>query len=136
MTREDLRRVIARRYGVTPDCPWPDEPAIEVFRHAENRKWFALIMEVPRQKLGLSGTGILTVVNVKCDPVTGGVLQKEGGIFPAYHMNKTHWITVALDGSVAAQTIEMLVDLSFTSTALRKKKGAQSSTRGKASAAD
>ena len=94
-------------------------PNNEVFRHSNNRKWFALIMDVPREKLGLSGTELLDVVNLKCDPILTGSLRREVGIFPAYHMNKANWITVALDGSVPDDTIRMLLDMSFETTAVK-----------------
>ena len=43
-------------------------------------------------------------------------LRGENGIFPAYHMNKASWITAALDGSVPAETIELLLDVSYELT--------------------
>ena len=73
-------------------------------------------MEVPRDKLGLAGTEKLDIVNFKCDPILIASLRGEPGIFPAYHMNKASWITVALDGSVQAETIELLLDVSYALT--------------------
>lgn len=125
MTREELQMFILKQYGIMADFPWADEPDFAVLRHAENKKWFALVMAVPKEKLGLPGGGNLLVVNLKCDPLLIGTLLRDEGIFPAYHMNKTHWITVALDGSAADETIKMLVDLSFSLTAPRKKSGKQ-----------
>ena len=49
MTKEELFAYIEREYGVTPDYPWLDSPEGAVFRHADNRKWFALSMPVPRR---------------------------------------------------------------------------------------
>ncbi len=45
-------------------------------------------MDVPKNKLGLAGSDVIDVVNLKCDPILIGSLRKEPGIFPAYHMNK------------------------------------------------
>lgn len=87
-----------------------------MFRHANNRKWFALMMEVPRDKLGLAGAEKLDIVNFKCDPILIASLRGEPGIFPAYHMNKSSWITAALDGSVSTETIELLLDVSYELT--------------------
>ena len=102
MNREELEAYIQNHYATLPDYPWADTPRAAVFRHAGNRKWFALVMEVPRDKLGLAGTEKLDIVNVKCDPILIASLRGEPGIFPAYHMNKTSWITAALEGSVPA----------------------------------
>ena len=116
MNREELEVYILNYYATQPDYPWADTPRAAVFRHAGNRKWFALVMEVPRDKLGLAGTEKLDIVNFKCDPILIASLRGETGIFPAYHMNKASWITAALDGSVPAETIELLLDVSYELT--------------------
>ena len=75
-------------------------------------------------KLGLQGEELLDVVNFKCDPLLIGFLRDEVGFFPAYHMSKDGWITVALGGSVPDEKIKMLLDMSCQATAskIRKKK--------------
>lgn len=78
-------------------------------------------MDVPKSKLGLDGDEILDVVNFKCDRILIDSLTAEPGFFPAYHMNKENWITVALDGSVSDEKILMLLDISFELTASNKK---------------
>ena len=54
-------------------------------------------MDIPKNKLGLQGEEMLEVVDFKCDPILIGTLREEPGFFPAYHMSKDSWITVALD---------------------------------------
>ena len=124
MNRAELKQFIVENYNTEADYPWLKSPNYEVFRHSNNQKWFALIMDVPKGKLGLHGSEPLDVVNFKCDPILIGSLRDEPGIFPAYHMNKEQWITVALDGSVSDDKIKMLLDLSYQATApkARKKK--------------
>ena len=123
MTRDELQRYIFDHYSTEPDYPWPGAPNHAVFRHGGNRKWFALVMEVPRSRLGLPGAEPLDIVNFKCDPILISSLRGEAGIFPAYHMNKASWITVALDGSVPGEKLKMLLDLSYelTATKIRKR---------------
>lgn len=116
MNREELESYILNHYSTEADYPWADTPRAAVFRHVGNRKWFALVMEVPRDKLGLPGTEKLDIVNFKCDPILISSLRGEPGVFPAYHMNKASWITAALDGSVPAETIELLLDVSYELT--------------------
>ncbi len=122
MNRDDLEQFINENYNAESDYPWLKYPNYEVFRHSNNRKWFALIMDIPKNKLGLPGTDIIDVVNFKCDPLLIGSLLKEAGFFPAYHMNKESWITVALDKSVNNDTIKMLLDMSYVATALKTHK--------------
>ena len=73
-------------------------------------------MDLPRQKLGIRGDEIIDVLNIKCDPILIGGLRNEKGFFPAYHMNKTYWITVALDGTVEDDKVKWLLDLSYDLT--------------------
>ncbi len=124
MHREELEKYIKDNYSSEPDYPWIKYPDYEVFRHTSNKKWFALIMEVPKDKLGLPTNDSLSVVNFKCDPILIGSLLGKDGYFPAYHMSKTSWITAALDGTVLDDEIKMLLDMSFEATApkIRKKK--------------
>lgn len=122
MNRDELEQFINENYNAESDYPWLKYPNYEVFRHSNNRKWFALIMDIPKNKLGLPETDIIDVVNFKCDPLLIGSLLKEAGFFPAYHMNKESWITVALDKSVNDDTIKMLLDMSYDATALKTHK--------------
>lgn len=125
MNRQQLKKYIYDEYGVEPDTPWISDQTSEVYRHGNNKKWFALIMDVPKCKLGLGGLVDVEAVNLKCDPVFSASIRDNRGIFPAYHMNKSKWITVILDGTVEDDMIKMLVDISYdlTSSATRKKKG-------------
>ena len=125
MRRNELEAFIMETYNAEADYPWRKSPNHAVFRHCSNRKWFALIMDVPKNKLGLQGEGLLDVVNLKCDPILIGSLRGEPGFLPAYHMSKDNWITVALDGSAPDDKIKMLLDVSYQATApkVRKKRG-------------
>ena len=124
MNKRELAAYIQDYYGIKPDYPWMTHLNHAVFRHPGNRKWFALMMDVPRNKLGLSGSDVLDVVNLKCQSQYLDALLEEKGFFPGYHMNKAHWVTVALDGSVEEYKIKMILDMSYNATApkIRKKK--------------
>ncbi len=122
MNKVELETYIAETYHAQKDYPWIKYPNYVVFRHPNNQKWFALVMDIPKVKLGLQGDGLLDVVNLKCDPILIGSLRSEPGFFPAYHMNKESWITVALDGSVPDDRIKMLLDMSFEATAVKRKR--------------
>lgn len=114
---------IKKKYGVSPEYPWRKYDENAVFRHQDNNKWFALVMEVGRDKLGLSGGESVGVINLKIDdPYFHDVLIQEDGILPAYHMNKFHWISVLLDGTVPQERVCDLIDMSFAATASAKKK--------------
>ena len=116
MTRSELNDYIESVYSTSPEYLWQKYPSIAVYRHSSNRKWFALAAEIPKEKLGIPEGGLLDIVNFKCDPVMIGSLLSEPGFFPAYHMSKSSWITVALDGTVPDDTIRFLLDLSYDLT--------------------
>ena len=107
---------IRETYGAEPEYLWPDSPNAFIFRHAKNRKWFGVVMEVERSKLGLAGSGKLWLLDVKTGPLLGGSYLGQPGIVRAWHMNKSHWLGVLLDGTAPAETVRELVDLSFTLT--------------------
>ena len=120
--RDRIFAYIKKKYKATPEYPWGEDDGA-VLRHSDNRKWFALVMRVGRGKLGLAGDGQVDVVNLKiADRMFKDVLMQDKGILPAYHMNKEHWITVLLDGTVEEEQICSLIDLSFVATASKKKK--------------
>lgn len=121
MNRLELKKYITETCGVEPDCPWIKNPNFEVYRHSNNKKWFALIMDIPRNRIGLRGMDIIDVVNLKCDPLLLGSVRTESGIFPAYHMNKENWITAALDGTASDEVIKMLLDVSYELTVAKIK---------------
>ena len=78
-------------------------------------------MNVSRAKLGLPGEGSADLMNMKCGPLLGGSFAGKKGILPAWHMNKTHWIGVLLDGTAAEEDIKELLDLSFSLTAKKER---------------
>lgn len=113
MNREELIRRIERRHGVSPEYLWPEtNPDAAVFRCADNGKWFGLLMRVRGEKIGLSGDGAARyrdLLVLKNDPDVIGLLLGKNGYYPAYHMNKQHWISVELGGLVADREVCDLV---------------------------
>ena len=116
MTRQELAAYLTDTCGCTGEYLFVRYPNFQVFRHTGNQKWFAVLMDIPRKNLGLEGDGQTQVVNLKCDTRLIGSFRMEPGIFPGWHMNKAHWLTVALDGTVEAEQIKFLVDMSYELT--------------------
>ncbi len=120
MTREQLKAHIEEVYGVQAEQPWKDDPTDEVFRRPDSRKWFGLIMQIPERYVR-QGDKIITALNVKCEPFMVAGLVRDEGIYPAYHMNKTHWITVDL-ASVPDEKIKVLIDVSYNLVAPKRRR--------------
>ncbi len=114
MKREELLQWALENYGTEAEYPWEDFDGA-VLRNGGG-KWYAVLLRVERKKLGLPGTGSIDIVNVKGVPSENEVLWQEPGIRPAYHMNKKHWLTLFLDGSVSDKVLCNLLDLSYRLT--------------------
>ena len=116
MTRLELATYLTDTYSTTGEYLFARYPNFQVFRHNGKKKWFAVLMDIPSKNLGLEGEGEISVVNLKCDARLIGSFRMEPGIFPGWHMNKAHWLSVALDGSVEDEKIRFLVDMSYELT--------------------
>ena len=121
MTKEEFLRHNLEKYGISPDYPFDNDFETAVYRHRDNRKWFGIVINVKKSKLGLSGDGTIDVVNIKCHRDVIDSMWQEVGIFPAYHMNRSHWLSLALDGSADDDTIRWLVGMSFELTSAKGK---------------
>ena len=113
-----LKRVIdyvKKEYNVSPEYLWEDTPNTFVFKHPGS-KWFGIVMDISYKKVGINSNDIVYVMNVKVPTEEVDSLVKESGIVPAYHMNKKHWISILLDGSLNIKKIKELIDISFELT--------------------
>ena len=121
--KDSVFEYIKKKYKTSPEYLWKRYPEYAVFRHADNNKWFALQAAVPGEKLGIDRNEPVQIINVKVDDIFfRDMLINQEGIIPAYHMNKQHWITVLLDGSVKQEQVFDLIDASYMATASAKKK--------------
>ena len=113
MNRQNVIEYIKVEFGVSEEHLWMSYPDYIVFRNGRNKKWFAIVMDVEKQKLGLDGTDRVDVINLKCDPMLIGSLRLNNGYLPAYHMSKDKWISVLLDGTVPENEIKDLIHFSY-----------------------
>ena len=102
---------------------WPDKyPDYVTLKHPVNHKWFGLVAVVPGRFIGLDDVERVDILNVKADPMLVLGLVKQEGYHPAYHMNKEHWITVRLDGSVPFDQVAGLLDASYSLVAPKRRR--------------
>ena len=123
MDRQTVYEYIKKKYKTVPEYPWRKYPGYAVFRHTDNNKWFALQAGISGDKVGVPDAEYVDVINLKVDDMFfRDLIIQEDGIMPAYHMNKMHWISVLLDGTVPEEKVFDLIDMSFLATASAKKK--------------
>ncbi len=122
MDKDELIKYVSEEYDISPEYLWESTPDAFVFRRKNNRKWFAVAMEISKNKLGLDSGEKVYILDVKCDPLMLGSYLEQEGFFRAYHMNKEKWLTVLLDGSVNREDIISVLALSYELADNKKKK--------------
>ncbi|MCD8354897.1 MAG: MmcQ/YjbR family DNA-binding protein [Clostridiales bacterium] len=121
MDRQAIFQYVKQQYGTEPEYLWMKYPSYAVLRRQDNQKWYGIVMDVPREKLGLPGTDVVDILDVKCEPMLADLLRQSPGFFPGYHMNKKTWLSILLDGTVSDERIFDLLDASFQATANKRK---------------
>lgn len=100
MNIETLREYCISKKGVTESFPFDEN---------------TLVFKVMNKMFALTNIEGDLSVNLKCDPEKAIALREEyDAVLPGYHMNKKHWNTVKIDGSIPAGLIEAWIDDSYT----------------------
>ena len=120
MTKQSFLSYSLNTYGTSPDYPFDEDFETTVLRHGENRKWYALVMRVSRRKFGFDSDEVIDVVNLKLPVEMFGSFGVADGVYPAYHMNKLHWISVLLPDA-PDDVVQFLVNVSFEATKDKRK---------------
>ena len=105
---------VQEKYGNQLEYLWEKSPDTAVLRHEGNQKWYAILMRIPWDKLGKGRDGQVEAVNLKHDQVADLLSHK--GIYPAFHMNKRYWISLALDDSLSDDEVLDLLEISWNLT--------------------
>ena len=111
------KRIMAQvqeKYGNQLEYLWEKSSDTAVLRHEGNQKWYAVLMRISWDKLEKGREGLVEAVNLKHDQVVDLLSQK--GIYPAFHMNKRYWISVAFDGTLSDSAILELIERSWNLT--------------------
>ena len=111
-TREEAVRFCSAMPDSYMDKPFRD-PNWVVARHKKNKKVFAWIYEKDD----------LIWINVKCDPAWLEFWRNTyQSVIPGYHLNKEHWNSIILDGTVPASEIERMIGESYDLTRPKSKR--------------
>lgn len=99
MNLEAFRKHCLSKKGVTEEFPFGEE---------------TLVYKVMGKMFALTDVESFESVNLKVDPEMGEELrEKYASVQPGYHMNKKHWITVLIDGSIPDKMVLNWVDNSY-----------------------
>ena len=103
---------IKNKYGDELEFLWEKSPKTAVVRRKSSKKWYAVILTLSKRKLNLDSDEAVEIINLHNSPEKIEKLIDNKRYFPAYHMNKKHWCTICLDGTVELEKIYKLIDIS------------------------
>lgn len=100
MTAAALRKWCLARPGATEEFPFGE--GVSVFKVAEKMFALSALRSRPLQ------------VSVKCEPEVAHRLRASyAAVVPGYHLNKRHWNTITLDGSLPDQLVRDMLEDSY-----------------------
>ena len=114
-----------KKYGTSPEYPWARFPNYAVLRHADNRKWYGLVLNIPYGKIDTqkSGEADIDILNVKLDDLfLRDLLIQNEGYYIGYHISRGNWLSIALDGTVPLEDVCRWLDVSFEVTASARRR--------------
>ena len=111
---EDVLRYVKERYNSTIVKPFKTNPDIKALVTTKN-KWYALFLDVEYSKLQKDSLvdSKVKIINLKHISSKISAITDNRNIFPAYHMNKNHWISVVLDNNIDIEYVKELIELSY-----------------------
>lgn len=107
----ELIKYIYEKYNDSLEFLWEKFAGNAIVRRKDNAKWYAAFLTVSKQKLGFEDITPVEIIDLRAENADKTVDNKT--FFPGYHMNKKHWITIILDGSVSSDIIKAKIDESF-----------------------
>ena len=110
---KEIVAYIKNKYRDELEFLWEKSPKNAVVRRKSSKKWYAVILTVSKRKLNLDTDEIIEAINLhnRVEEIKKLIDNKK--YFPAYHMNKKHWCTICLDGTVELKEIYKLIDVSY-----------------------
>ena len=110
---KEIVAYVKNKYGDKLEFLWEKSPKNAVVRRKSSNKWYAVILTIPKRKIGLESDEVIEVINLHNIPKEIEKLIDYKRYFPAYHMNKKHWCTICLDGTIELKEIYKLIDISY-----------------------
>lgn len=111
--RKELIRYVMAEFGTVPEKPWDNYDSYCTLKTNLSKKWYGVFMIIPGSYLGIKKNENVDVLNIKLEPDEVKKLIDNKQYFPAYHMNKKHWITILLNRNTDLNIIKELISKSF-----------------------
>ncbi len=96
---------VKKTYGNELEFLWKKFSDNAVWRRTDTRKWYGVILTVPRKKLEGVSEEIVEILDFRIRPEEMQKVVDGKRYFPGWHMNKKRWCTVILDGTIPLEEI-------------------------------
>ncbi|MDE7478881.1 MAG: MmcQ/YjbR family DNA-binding protein [Lachnospiraceae bacterium] len=110
---KELIEYVRSRYGDELEFLWEKSPNNAVWRRKDTKKWYAAVLTVSKQKLGLQSSEIVEIIDLRLHPEQIKTLVDNQRYFPGWHMNKKNWYTMILDNTITTEEICSKIDESY-----------------------
>ena len=104
---------VREKYGDELEYLWEKFPDNAVWRRKDSSKWYGALLTVSRRKLGIQSDEAAEIIDLRCEPGELEKLIDNERYYPGWHMNKKHWYTIILDGTVSLNEICRRLDESY-----------------------
>lgn len=110
---QSVIQYVTDKYGDSLEFLWEKFTDNAIWRRKDNKKWYCLVLTIKRNKLGFDSDETVEAIDIRYNADKIDELVDNVKIFRGYHMNKKHWITICMDGSVELSQIYALIDNSY-----------------------
>lgn len=109
---QSVIKYVKEKYAGNLEFLW-EKSNNAIIRHHDTKKWYLALLIIPREKLGLKSNDLVEIIDLKMPPEEIVKLVDNKKIFPGYHMNKKHWITICLDNTMKDEELFKYIDISY-----------------------
>ncbi len=102
-----------KKYQTEPEFLWEKYDNYAVLRRTDTEKWYAVIMVIPKSKLGFQEKDMVEIIDLRAEPAEIPKMIDKENYFPGWHMNKKSWYTVILDGTLSDEELFSRIDQSY-----------------------
>jgi len=113
---QEVIKYIKEKYGDELEFLWKKFPETAIWRRKDNKKWYGALMTLNKSKLGLESNEKVEIIDLRASVEDVENLVDNVKFFSGYHMNKKHWLTICLDGTVQLNQIFLMIDKSYELT--------------------
>lgn len=110
---QEIISYVRKTYGDELEFLWKRSPHNGIWRRKDTNKWYAVLMIIKKQKIGLDSEEMVEIMDLRMNMAEKEKLIDKQKFFPGFHMNKDHWYTICLDGSLPLEEIYRRIDDSY-----------------------